>query len=638
VTPSHLGVHSPTDSFNVHFNHDSASHQSDDSAGNPANATGASGSNGVNANHVAQALQDSDGDDHLSNRSRTTERPAIHDIATTTITDDVNQTTSPGSGSGATTTNIQDDTANALGSSAITASPDSSAPAANTSTQSPTTNVQDDSSVPLSTSPNDAGPGSSATLAPQQSDTPPSETSHSDTPPSETAHAATPRSGMPATGKSDVPGTIDGTTSPTGDSVTPPNGGDVLRVMPVVTAGPESFIAVDTTFQGSGTFVDSRDDVFTVTVDFGDGSGVHSVTYDAAHSFTLSNVFTTEGTYSVVVAVSDSVGDVGTSSFYVHVFVATPTEPARVIADPGATTNATSGNIDVALTRSSAATTSGSLVVTQLPVDNANSVGLVVTTTDPSQGPAFLTAAKFDLRAVNLGEQDTAAVTFTVFSPSGLPPQLNVVDPATGALVPVQGSTAVADSLTITQVAGDPSHYHVRVVFDNTSQPRLDQLHGTVFTLTVPTTPPASPNAAPSELLLASIAAANSAVAQPRFEVSFSRGGVSSGSETTAATVAALATQVIAGGGEYLTLNTAFVRDMVFDSYRAFGDIADPRSGTILNNQPQEDLGDDAGPPAIDGAFETGAADIPPPAWLDTPISILGAQALANDELSWIAA
>ena len=413
----------------------------------------------------------------------------------------------------------------------------------------------------------------------------------------------------------------------------------VAAFVPTVSAGPEAFIAADTLFTGAGSFIDPGDDAWTVTINYGEGLPDHTVPYNPQHGFTFLNVYTAEGTYTITVTVTSDQGTLASTSFLCNVFTATPADPAQVTAAPGTTVDETSGNVTVELTRSSAAGDTGSLVVAELPNDAPVATGtFVFSSGSQGQGSGIQTVGKFDLRSLALGEQDTAVVTFTVFSPNGLPPQLNITN-SSGALVPVQGSTVVPNSLTVTPVPGEPGYYRVRVVFDHTSSPMLKDLFGTVFTLTVPTTSPNTQSILQGEALLA-LNGATGAVAQPQFEVSFSRSGVSSGSETTAATVAAQASQIIPGGGEYYAANTSFIRDMLFDSYRDFGDITDAGIGAPDPNNPAANGPGETSPSPTTMVFsisKSATCRCETPGLQDASGPVKTWYAFANDDASWFA-
>jgi hypothetical protein len=356
----------------------------------------------------------------------------------------------------------------------------------------------------------------------------------------------------------------------------------------------------------------------------GDGSPAQPLAYDAQHHFVLSNVYNQEGTYTVTVRANDQVGNSGLVSFFVHVFTARPSDPARVTAAPGTTVDTSVGNITVELTRSATATDEGSLVVAQLPVNPAPAAGSLALSTSNGQG-GQTTIAKFDIRSINLSDNDSATVTFDVYSPNGSPPVLTMVDPTTGLPVPVIGSQNVANSLSVTFVPFDPAnppadpslankfHYKVRIVFDGTSTPTLPNLKGTVFTLVVPRNVPEGQPIQQNNLLLASNGNSSAAAGQTQFEVSFSRGAITSGSETTVATVASQASQaVFSVGADISGGNTAFIRDMLFDSYRAFGDNPDtvPGGQPPAGNRPWSG-GDQVQARTVDPLFAAAAAGTP---------------------------
>ena len=93
---------------------------------------------------------------------------------------------------------------------------------------------------------------------------------------------------------------------------------NILNVAPVVDAGSDVTIAKRDTFAGSGSFVDPGNDVWTATVDYGDGSGVQPLTV-SGNTFALSHVFADAGIYTVTVEVTDGSGAIGPDALQVQV-------------------------------------------------------------------------------------------------------------------------------------------------------------------------------------------------------------------------------------------------------------------------------------------------------------------------------
>lgn len=93
---------------------------------------------------------------------------------------------------------------------------------------------------------------------------------------------------------------------------------DVVNVAPVVHAGSDTTIQPGEIFSGSGSFTDSDIDTWTATVDYGDGTGIQSLTLTDS-SFELSHLYDKIGVYPVTVTVSDNDDGKGTGIIKVTV-------------------------------------------------------------------------------------------------------------------------------------------------------------------------------------------------------------------------------------------------------------------------------------------------------------------------------
>ncbi|OFW59850.1 MAG: hypothetical protein A2133_07355 [Actinobacteria bacterium RBG_16_64_13] len=91
---------------------------------------------------------------------------------------------------------------------------------------------------------------------------------------------------------------------------------------------PEVNAGLDTTttlsggmawFSRAGSFTDPGADSWTATVDYGDGSGVHTLALNPDKTFSLSHVFAKKGTYRVTVKVMDDDGGVSAGVITVRV-------------------------------------------------------------------------------------------------------------------------------------------------------------------------------------------------------------------------------------------------------------------------------------------------------------------------------
>jgi PKD repeat protein len=103
----------------------------------------------------------------------------------------------------------------------------------------------------------------------------------------------------------------------------------VNNVSPLVNAGPDAAINAGGTFNSTGSFVDPGADIWTATVDYGDGSGMQPLALNANKTFALSHVYSNSGSYTVTVTVQDNSGGTGSDTAIVTV--------SQVIVPPGQT-------------------------------------------------------------------------------------------------------------------------------------------------------------------------------------------------------------------------------------------------------------------------------------------------------------
>ncbi|QNT77167.1 multicopper oxidase domain-containing protein [Dehalogenimonas etheniformans] len=199
--------------------------------------------------------------------------------------------------------------------------------------------------------------------------------------------------------------------------------------VPVVNAGPDAAINEGDTFVSSGSFTDPDVDLWTATVDYGDGSGVMALALNADKTFALSHKYTDNGVFTVTVVVMDDEGGSGSDTAIVSVGNAGPVVnagPDKTIpvggtfassgsfTDPGsdawsATVNYGDGsgtmNLDLTdktFVLSHVYTTAGSFTVTVTVADDDGGVGsdtAVVTVKAPTQVDADFAPKVFNPNA-----------------------------------------------------------------------------------------------------------------------------------------------------------------------------------------------------------------------------------------------
>ncbi|MEM7000739.1 MAG: PKD domain-containing protein, partial [Pseudomonadota bacterium] len=99
----------------------------------------------------------------------------------------------------------------------------------------------------------------------------------------------------------------------------------VGNVAPIADAGPDSQLVEGDTLISSGAFVDQGVlDTHTATVDYGEGAGPQPLVLNADGTFSLSNLYEEDGTYTVTVAVTDNAGGVGSDTATIIVQNADP--------------------------------------------------------------------------------------------------------------------------------------------------------------------------------------------------------------------------------------------------------------------------------------------------------------------------
>lgn len=121
--------------------------------------------------------------------------------------------------------------------------------------------------------------------------------------------------------------------------VSSPGSFEVLNSPPVVNAGPDAVLALGDTFNGTGTINDPGDNVWTGTVDYGDGT-IETLSSIVGTAFSLSHTYQNAGLYVVTVNISDDEGAFGADTLQVEVtkiYITLPglLQPARDLNGDG---------------------------------------------------------------------------------------------------------------------------------------------------------------------------------------------------------------------------------------------------------------------------------------------------------------
>ena len=250
--------------------------------------------------------------------------------------------------------------------------------------------------------------------------------------------------------------------------------------VPVVNAGHDDFYNQGAPFSRIGSFFYDGSNAFTGTVEYGDGTGLETLILNADRTFTLSHTYVHEGTYVVRVEVNDSHGTPGRAAFEADVLLPMVKDAAKGYVGPqGGSATVTASGVTGTLT--TAGGRNSAIIVARVPdrVADAQDGNFVV-------GTGTGIGGAFDVRTINVGPRDYAVVTFTYFNDDDDAPTLYYFDRATRQEIVIPPSAYKVDLQAHT----------ITIMFTDSSFVRLDQLRGTVFTITVPLANPAVPTLA----------------------------------------------------------------------------------------------------------------------------------------------
>lgn len=118
---------------------------------------------------------------------------------------------------------------------------------------------------------------------------------------------------------------------------------------PTVNSVPNATINEGGTYNAADSFTDSSSTSWTATMDYGDGSGVQSLSLNSDKTFNLSHVYKDDGTYTVTVKVTDNQGSTGAATATITVnnvaptvgVITAPSDPQQVNTSVGISANFT---------------------------------------------------------------------------------------------------------------------------------------------------------------------------------------------------------------------------------------------------------------------------------------------------------
>lgn len=114
---------------------------------------------------------------------------------------------------------------------------------------------------------------------------------------------------------------------------------NMISDQPVVSIGADDGVGKNALWTRAGSFTDTDSANWTATVDYGDGSGVQSLSL-LGQAFTLSHTYTAAGVYVVTVEVIDDLGSIGRDTLQITVADAPTAGVFILLAESGTDTTA----------------------------------------------------------------------------------------------------------------------------------------------------------------------------------------------------------------------------------------------------------------------------------------------------------
>jgi hypothetical protein len=258
-----------------------------------------------------------------------------------------------------------------------------------------------------------------------------------------------------------------------------------IAIPPTILAGSDSFTNVGSLFtrMGAMTGVGGK---LSATVDFGDGSPVGLVSVDPSGHFTLKHIYTREGSFLVTVTASDAAGQMATAHFHANVLLAGVVLAKELEVAPGTTGTLSFDGETISLSHAADSSRAAYLIAAVVPLAVDAALPHSAYLLDPN-----LAVTAYDVRVINAAAGDHARIDLAYTANTSAEPTITFFDTRTEFQEPV-----IARQLTEDLVG-----HHIHLVLNGRSEPRLRDLGGTVFTITVPLGGPQTPADVYSALL-----------------------------------------------------------------------------------------------------------------------------------------